>query len=197
MLKMSENPPVLPPTCASVSAMRGEWWIAHTKARCEKAFAWDMLRRGFNYFLPMVERVTVSSGKKRKGMMPLFSSYVFFCGNEDARYAALTTDRLCQVLAVSDRPRLVAELAQLERALLSGAPLDPYPQLEIGRRCRIRAGAFQGLEGVVLDRHGKRRFLLFVSILQQGASLEIDADLLEPLDGEAVSSPLVGHVGGI
>ena len=198
MLKMSDNPPILPPACASVNAMQGDWWIAHTKARCEKAFAWDLLRRGVNYFLPMVERVTVSSGKKRRGMMPLFSSYVFFCGTEEARYAALTTDRLCQVLPVVDRKRLVTELSQLERAVLSGVPLDPYPQLEIGRKCRIKAGAFQGLEGVVLDRHGKRRFLLFVSILQQGASLEIDADLLEPLDIEdGAAAALIQPAGGV
>lgn len=180
--------------------MAGTWWIAHTKARCEKAFAWDLLRRGIDYFLPMMERVTVSSGKKRRGMAPLFSSYVFFCGNEESRYAALTTDRLCQVLRVVDREQLVRELGALEAALQAGAPLDFYPQFEVGRRCRVKAGAFKGLEGTVLEKHAKGRLMLFVSILRQGASLEIDADLLEPIDeggdaGKPAPMALTGDVG--
>ena len=173
---------MLPPSCPSLTMMEGPWWIGHTKSRCEKAFAWDLLNRGVNYFLPMMPRITVSSGKKRRGMAPLFSSYVFFCGNEEARYAALKTDRLCQVLPVVDRDRLVRELGSLEMAVLSGAPLDLYPQFEVGRRCRVKAGAFRGLEGVVLEKHAKGRLMLFVSILKQGASLEIDADLLEPVE---------------
>ena len=191
MLSIADNPPVLPPSCASLTQLQGPWWIAHTKARCEKAFAWDLLKREVGYFLPLVERVTVSSGKKRRGMAPLFASYVFFCGGDEARYTALTTDRLCQVIKVVDQAKLVGELAALERAVLSGVPLDPYPYLEVGQRCRIKAGAFRGLEGMVLERHAKHRFLLFVSILQQGASLEIDADLLEPIaesEDDAVAS---------
>jgi transcription antitermination factor NusG len=199
MLGLSENPPILPPTCKSLAAMEGQWWIGHTKSRCEKAFAWDLLRRGVNFFLPMVERVTISSGKKRKGMVPVFPSYVFFCGNEEARYTALTTDRLCQVIKVVEREQLVVELTALERAVTAGAPLDFYPQFEVGRRCRVKAGAFRGLEGVVLEKHAKGRLLLFVSILRQGASLEIDADLLEPIEeGEQVRSepPLATPTGG-
>lgn len=187
MLKLTDNPPILPPQVKSLRELTGPWWIGHTKSRCEKAFAWDLLRREVHYFLPLVERTTVSSGKKRRGMMPLFSSYVFFCGDENARYTALTTGHLCQVLRVVDGSRLIEELGAIETALLAGAPLDPYPNLEPGRRCRIKTGAFRGLEGIVIERHAKHRFVLFVSILQQGASLEIDADLLEPIEDEMKS----------
>ena len=36
------------------------------------------------------------------GLMPLFPSYVFFSGDADARYRALATGRLCQVIRVAD-----------------------------------------------------------------------------------------------
>ena len=39
------------------------------------------------------------------------------------------------------------------KALAGKAQLDPYPALAVGRRCRIRVGAFQGLEGIVVRRN--------------------------------------------
>ncbi|MCX5685205.1 MAG: hypothetical protein NT049_16215, partial [Planctomycetota bacterium] len=134
---------------------------------------------GIGYFLPLVERSTVSGGRKRQVMMPLFPSYVFFCGSEEDRYRALTTNRLCQTLEVCDQEGLVGDLASIHKALQSKAELDFYPFAAEGRRCRVRSGPFQGIEGQVVYRKTIARLVLEVAILGQGASLEIDADLLE------------------
>lgn len=182
MLKLDDNPPVLVPWAASLRDLRGPWWVAHTKARFEKAFAWDLLRRRIGYFLPMVERVRVSGGRKRRVPTPLFGGYVFFCGDDQARFAAMTTNRLCQTIPVADQAQLIDELAALEQALAGQAPLDPYPFAAVGRRCRVRGGPMLGIEGVVVERAKLARVVLQVSILGQGASMEVDADLLESLD---------------
>ena len=182
MLKFSDNPPIVSPSTSAVTDFAGRWWVAHTKARNEKAFAWDLVNRGIGYFLPLVERVTVSGGKKRRGMMPLFPSYVFFCGDDVARYNAMTTNRLCQTLEVVDQQGLVSDLSAIERVLAGKAELDLYPYAATGRRCRITRGPFKDLEGVVIQRKTTARLVLEVAMLGQGASLEIDADLLEPAD---------------
>lgn len=182
MLKFADNPLMRSPTAASVADFKGDWWVAHTKARFEKAFATDLLAKGVNYFLPMVERVTMSGGRKRRVMLPLFTSYVFFCGDSNARVAALSTKRLCQTIAVADRNTFVAELIALETALSSNASLDLYPFAAVGRRCRVRLGPLQGIVGTVVRRDDQTRLVLQVSMLGQGTSLEIDGDLLEPAD---------------
>jgi transcription antitermination factor NusG len=182
MLKLADNPPILPPNVTSLRALRGQWWIAHTKARFEKAFAFDMLRRDTGYFLPLIERVKMSGGKKRRVMQPLFPSYVFFCGDAQDRYAALATNRLCRVIETIDQEGLLRELSGLELALTRKAVLDPYPFAVVGRRCRVREGPFEGIEGVVIERDGPARLVLQVKMLGQGASMEIDADLLEPVE---------------
>ncbi len=182
MLKLSENPPMVHPADAAVAALSGRWRVAHTKARFEKAFAWDLLRRDVRYFLPLLTRVRISAGKKRRVLMPVFPSYVFFCGDDDARIAALATNRLCQIIEVADQRQLVAELAAIQKALAGQAELDPYPFAAQGHRCRVKAGPFQGLEGVVASRANVTRLVLQVSILGQGAAMEIDADLLEGAD---------------
>jgi len=182
MLRLTDNPPTLSPQHASLAELPGRWWVGHTKSRFEKAFAWDLLRRGIGYFLPLVERLRVSGGRKRHVVAPLFPSYVFVCGDDEDRYTAMTTNRLCTTIEVPDQEKLVAELVAIERALSAKAALDLYAFAVAGQRCRITAGPFEGLEGVVVRRNGTARIVLYVGILAQGASMEIDADLLEPVN---------------
>ena len=182
MLRFDQNPPMLPATVNSVAEMTGDWWVGHTKARFEKAFAFDLAARGIPYYLPMVERVRVSGNRKRRLLLPLFTSYVFFCGDAEARYQALTTDRLCQAIPVTNRERFVDELVSLEQALANNSKLELYTFAVVGRRCRVRMGPLQGIVGTVIQRDNQTRLILQVSILGVGAALEIDIDLLEPID---------------
>jgi len=184
MLKLSENPPVLSPGVESLLELQGRWWVAHTKSRFEKAFAWDLHREGIGYFLPLFECVRTNGGRKRHVMKPLFPGYVFFCGDAGDRYKAMTTDRLCQTIDVLDQEKLVAELSAIEKALNAKVQLDPYPFAVVGQRCRVKSGPFVGMEGIVVQRNCTARLVLGVSVLGQGAVLEIDTDMLEPVDSE-------------
>jgi transcription antitermination factor NusG len=182
MLKFKDNPSMLPAGVASVTELQGDWWVAHTKARNEKSLAHDLSNRGVGYYLPMVERVTFSGKRKRRGLHPLFTSYVFICGGPEQRYIALATGRVCQIIPVTDRDRFVAELANVQRALACHAPLELYRHAVVGRRCRIAAGPFEGITGTVIQSDHRTRLVLSVAMLGQGASLEIDTDLLEPVE---------------
>ena len=182
MLRTSETPPMFATDTTRLADITGQWWIGHTRSRFEKTFALDLRSRDISCFLPLVERVRVSGGRKRSVMAPLFPSYVFFCGGESVRYEALTTNRLCQALEVHDQKKLVDELRAIEKMLAGKAQLDPYPFAAVGRRCRITAGVFRGVEGVVVQRNRMARLVLEVSMLGRGAALEIEADLLEPVN---------------
>lgn len=182
MLKFSDNPPMLHPAELLNSASSFDWWVAQTKSRSEKAFAQDLARKGVGYFLPMLERVRMSGGRKRRTLLPLFPGYVFLRGSAESRLIALQTDRICQIIDVTDQAQLTEELLAVHRLLMSDKPVDWHPFAVVGRRCRITHGPLQGLTGVVIQRdQSAARLVLQVSMLGQGASLEVDADLLEPL----------------
>jgi transcriptional antiterminator RfaH len=127
----------------------------------------------------MTERLTSNRGRRFRAWLPLFSGYVFFAGDRQARQRALATRHVAGVLDVVDRDRFLAELSQIEKALDAGARLDPYPSISHGSLCRVRCGPFAGLEGMVV-RKNVTRLLLQVEMLGQAASLEIDGSLLEP-----------------
>jgi len=182
MLRWQDNPPALPPTVEMPAQLAGRWAVAHTKPRHEKALAHDLLARGVGYFLPMVESVRFSGGRKRRVLKPLFSSYLFLCGSSADRTAALRTNRVCRMLEVHDQQELVKELTAVCVALRSSACVHPCALLAPGRRCRVRAGPLAGLEGTVIRHSKKTRLVLQVSFIGQGAAVEIDADALEPVE---------------
>ena len=182
MLKESENPPVIWPEAQSISDFTGLWWVAHTKSRNEKALAQDLVAKNISYFLPMTWKVQRRSHRTFRSLLPLFSGYLFFCGQEKERIELLRTNRVANVIEVKDQEKLLDELVQFERALRAGAPLTPYKYIKAGQRCRVIAGPLLGLEGIVIQIKNVARLLLQIDMLGQAASVEINIDLIEPID---------------
>ncbi len=168
-----------PAGVSSIGMFEGSWWVAHTKARQEKALAGSLRDLGVGYYLPMLLHETFSGGRKRKQWRPLFASYVFFVGGEAERYQTMCTHRVAAVLPVLDQAQFKSEVLALEAAIDSGQTLRLYPQMEVGQRCRVTAGPMQGYEGTVLQLGRMSRVVLFISMLGRGAELEIHRDHLE------------------
>lgn len=182
VLKPQDNPPAVYPEGTLIEEMAGTWWVAHTKSRNEKSLAWDLLKRGTSYFLPMIEKVRVLRGRKVKSIMVLFSGYLFFCGSEDERYRAMTTNRIASTIEVTDQDRLIKELSYIQTAMSGPKQLDPFAYLQAGRRCVVMAGPLKGIEGLLVRRKNIDRLVLRVQVLGQAVSTEIDASLLEVID---------------
>ena len=182
LLKPQENPPLVYPRDATVDQLAGQWWVLHTKARNEKALAWDLLKRDISYFLPMVQKVRASRGRTIQTVMVLFPGYVFLCGCREDRYTAMTTNRVASTIDVIDQDRIIKELAGIQKALSTPKQLDPFPYLQTGRKCVVTSGPLKGVEGCLVRRKNIDRLVLQVHVLGQAVSTEIDAALLEVID---------------
>ena len=182
MLKENENPPLAWPQETPLRDFTGLWWVAHTKSRNEKALAQDLISKNISYFLPMTWNVRRQRGRKIKSLLPLFSGYLFFCGQEKQRIELLRTNRVANIIEVKDQQRLIDELSQIEKALQTGVPITQHKYIKAGRRCRVTAGPMTDLQGIVLKTKNSTRLILQVDMLGQAASVEIDTDIIEPLD---------------
>ncbi len=181
MLKISENPPVAWPDSEMIETFQGRWWVAHTKSRNEKALAHDLMAKNISYFLPMTLKVSRRTRRTVKSLLPLFTGYLFFCGPENDRVELLKTNRVANLLEVTDQDEFVKELTRIERAIRAGTPLTPHKYIEAGQWCRVIAGPLLGLEGFVVQVKGTTRLVLQIDILGQAASVEIDMDMIEPI----------------
>lgn len=203
MLKQSENPPIVWPEVGSIRDFVGLWWVAHTRSRNEKALAHDLISRDISYFLPMRWKVRRQKGRTIRSLLPLFSGYLFFCGNENQRVETLRTNRVANLIEVKDQQKLLDELLQIEQALRAGAPLTPHEYVKAGQRCRVIAGPLADLQGIVVSvpkrtSAGARassaadssppkqgnvaRLILQIDMLGQAASVEISTDMIEVID---------------
>jgi transcriptional antiterminator RfaH len=159
-----------------------QWWVLYTKVRQEKAVARQFLKLRTPFYLPLVWKRSVTRGRVIRSQLPLFPGYVFLYGSEEERVASLATNRIVRILAVVAPERLREDLSRLRRLIASGAAVTLESRLEPGIRVRVRHGPFVGIEGTVLTRRGATRLLVAVDFLQQGASIEIDDAVLEPVD---------------
>jgi transcription antitermination factor NusG len=182
VLKLSENPPIAWPQGSQISDFAGTWWVAHTKSRNEKALAWQMQKKDISYFLPMTKKVYRRRGRTFRSLLPLFTGYVFFCGDEEERVEVLRTNRVANIIEVKDQPQLVAELTPIQLALDEGQQLLPHKYIKAGQRCRVIAGPLVGTEGIVIRAGERTRLVLQVDMLGQATSVEIAIDMIELIE---------------
>ena len=163
-------------------SLERQWMVLYTKARQEKSLSRELLAYQIPFYLPLIPKTSVARGRNVTSYIPLFASYVFLYGSEEERIRSLTTNRISRILPIDDPERLVHDLRQLSRLISADAPLTMESRLAPGNRVRVQNGPFAGLEGTVLNRRGATRLLVSINFLQQGASVEIEDFLLEPLD---------------
>ena len=157
------------------------WHVLHTRSRQERAVERALTGQGVHVFLPSVRKTMFYGHRKRVVWTPLFPSYIFMRGDVDATYAAISTKRVARVVPVTDQHRLEHELEQIRMAISAHDEFLPVPHLIDGTPARVVRGPLKGTEGVVEFRRLPNRLVLQIQTLGRATSLEIDADLLEPI----------------
>lgn len=165
----------------------GLWYVAHTRARNEKALIQDLSHLRIPSYLPLASRQTRSrrTGRISRSTVPVFPGYVFFNATEEQRYQSLTTNRIAKVLVVPDQRRLLAELSRVQDLLRTDEGFAVVQRLEVGDWARIVAGPLQGLEGMVVRHAGRWRLSMNVTTLGQSVQVEVDRDHVERIDPPA------------
>jgi transcription antitermination factor NusG len=157
------------------------WWAVYTKSRQEKSLARQLIGLDIPFYLPLIPRVTNIGGRRVKSQVPLFNGYLFLYASDEERVQALSTNRIAQAWSATMTSELTRDLQNVQALIESGVPLTTEGQLSAGQRVRVKHGALEGLEGVVISRRGEDRLLVSVQFLQQGVSIQIKDYLLEPI----------------
>lgn len=152
ILPEKDNPPSKLFEC-SILEKEGTWWVAKVKPRQEKAFAFDLLEQGIDYYLPFYEKKTKrSDGKFRKSLLVLFPSYVPFISEKP--FDHLNQNRVATILPVKLQERFKKELHYVSLSISSGVQIEPIStsgKFKSGDQVKIVGGPMCGAEGVVLD----------------------------------------------
>ncbi len=161
-----------------VEAGTETWYGLHTQSRHEKIVAQRLQERGVTTFLPLVTEVRRWSDRKKSVELPLFSCYVFakFVPNRSERLRVLRVDGVFGLVgARGEGVPIPDEQIDAVRSLIDGQlPWSSHPFLKIGQRVRIRSGALNGVEGVLVQRNGDRTLVISVDAIQRSLAVRVE-----------------------
>ena len=168
-----------PPSTAGPAASAIEWYVAHTRSRCEKKLVEYCQRCGLDSTLPVYRSVRKYRGKTLTFEKPLFPGYVFLRLLPAARSKIRQSDYVANLLEVPDQVEFEEQLGAILQALASEYEVRLSPTIQPGSRVRIRTGPLRGLEGFVESRRGTVEVHLRLDFIAQAAAVRMEADLLE------------------
>lgn len=127
------------------------WYAVFTVPQNEKSVVRHLNLRSVESFVPTYETIRVWKNRQRvTTVLPLFPCYVFVHINPRERVKVLGSPGVLRMVG-NGRQYVPLEEAEIEllRSGFSGRKLEPFQELVIGEKVRIKAGLLQGVEGSI------------------------------------------------
>lgn len=175
-----------PTGAADQPAGSSYWYAVYVRSRHEFSVRTQLLNFNIDTFLPAVERLSRWKDRKKLVTFPLFPGYLFVRieSRKEAFLSVLKIPGVVKFLSLRPGPPDPvpdAQIAALKNLVACGRDIEPYHYLKQGQRVRIRFGPLTGVEGILVEKRGQQMLVLAIDILQQGASVRIDAADVEPV----------------
>lgn len=175
----------LPNMAPTIASGTENWYAVHTRARHERAVAHRLRELGVNTFLPLVTEVHRWSDRRKSVEVPLFGCYVFvkLPPTGEDRLRVLRIDGVFKFVGVRGVGTPIAE-TQIDavRTLIGQQlPWSSHPFLQIGQRVRVRGGALDGVEGILLSRNDDNTLVVSIDAIQRSLAVRIQGYDLEPV----------------
>ncbi len=162
-------------------SVQTQWFVCHTKPRCEKKFSALMEAEGVEHYLPLVESVKRYGKQTKRFTKPLFPGYVFAQIVLENKARIYQQDLLARVIPVVHENAFLRQMESVRAIVASGLELTLRPLIQRGTRVRVTSGPLWGLEGVVDDPTNPHGIVVAVDVLQQGLHVRMSLENLEPV----------------
>jgi len=170
---------------SGIEIMEPKWYALYTRSRFEKKMLSELTERKIEVFLPMREVLSRWKDRKKKIWLPLFPGYIFVnhINTPENRFRVLNIPGAVRFIGHQGHADPIPEeqIQYVRMFLESSIAIDPYPYVKVGSRVEIIAGPLKGIQGILVKKRGKFRFVLQVDLIRQAVSVEIDASDVRPL----------------
>jgi transcription antitermination factor NusG len=158
------------------------WYAAYTCANHEKRVAAELAARDVEHFLPLYGSVRRWKDRRVTLDLPLFPGYVFVRLALCERLRALQIPSVVRLVGFGGLPTALpdTEMEIMRSGLSQSLRAQPHPFLTVGRRVRIIAGPFAGLEGILKRKKSNLRVVVSLGLIQRSVAVDVDAADLQP-----------------
>jgi len=159
------------------SFIEPHWYAAYTRAQHEKSVAAELGMRDVEHFLPLYSSVRRWKDRRVSLDLPLFPGYVFVRLALRDRLRVLQIPSVVRLVGFNGQPTALpdTEMEIMQSGLSQGTRAEPHPFLTVGRRVRITAGPFAGLEGVLKRKKSNLRVVVSLELIQRSVAVDVDA----------------------
>lgn len=170
------------------SGMQLPWFAVHVRSNSERMVDTILREKGQETFLPVYRSRRRWFDRVVHLDLPLFPGYLFCRVDTQLRLPLLTTPGVVRIVGIGRTPEPVSEEAvSAVRAILNSSfAAEPWPFLRAGQWVRIERGPLAGIEGVLVKVKKLYRLVVSINLLQRSVAVEIDRDLVRPIQGRIV-----------
>jgi transcription antitermination factor NusG len=161
------------------------WYVLYTRHQHEETVAQILTSKGFEILLPLYSTARRWKDRTKLLSLPLFPCYVFLRGGLERRLDIMTTPGVHSILCIAGQPEAVppAEIEAIRCVVERGVPVEPHPFLKCGEWVRVKCGPLMGIQGLLVRKKNLYRLVISVEMLGGAAAVEMDASLVERLNG--------------
>ncbi len=156
---------------------QAKWFAVYTRYKREKVVFADLERKGIQTYLPLQKLYKIYAKKKKLVEMPLFSCYLFVKITKEqyriVKDAEGVVDFVCfskNMISIPDH-----EIEIVRRIVGENMEIDlENHSYERGDMVEVVSGSLSGLKGKLLNKKGKKNFLLQLNKIGYNLLLEIN-----------------------
>ena len=156
---------------------QARWYAVRTRSRHEKLVAKQLETQGIESFLPVVTQSREWSDRRKQVEMPLFSGYAFLrmIHSSDERVRVLRTQGVVSFVGVhgTGTPIPDHQIEDIKTLVTSKISYEERPFLRVGQRVRVRGGALDGIQGILVAENGDRSLVISVEPIQRSLCVRV------------------------
>jgi len=156
---------------------QARWYAVRTRSRHEKLVARQLESQGIESFLPVVTQTRNWSDRRKQVETPLFSGYTFLrvIHSSDDRVRVLRTQGVVSFVGVhgTGTPIPDHQIEDIKTLVSSRIPYEERPFLHIGQRVRVRGGALDGIQGILVAENGDHSLVISVEPIQRSLCVRV------------------------
>ncbi len=180
------------------SYLEERWYAAYTCANHEKRVACELQLRAVEHFLPLYRPVRRWKDRRVQQELPLFPGYVLVRLALCDRLQVLQIPSVVRLVGFGGLPAVIpdGQVELLRSGLTEHLNAEPHPFLAVGRKVRIVRGPLFGLEGILLRRKGRYRFVLSLEVIQCSIVVDVDGTDVVPVAEKKGTCMVIGRETG-
>ncbi|MSO74623.1 MAG: transcriptional activator RfaH [Alphaproteobacteria bacterium] len=162
------------------------WYVVRSQPHAERRARDNLLRQGFEAWLPLCRRRRRHARKMEIVLRPLFPRYLFVAIDLDAKpwRAMLSTFGVASVIQGPMGPVPIPEavIAGLRARADLESVIDLEPEVyETGTKVRITSGAFTDVEGIFQARTDTERVAILLTLMGHAVRVMVPEGDIEPV----------------